>query len=181
MFNTLEDKIVELYADVYYFALSRVHDTNAAEEIAQTAIEKALVNIKSLKKKSALKSWLMQITMNEIRLYFRTMNQYFKLFSDQDEGQANGSEENLKEIEDLQSGILEQLVNEEDKVNIIKALNMLDEKYKIVIRLKVMCEYNLIEVSELLGTNVNTVRTRYARGLKLLREEFEKIDKGVDL
>ena len=53
-----------------------------------------------------------------------------------------------------------------------------ESSYQEVIRLNVICEYNLIETAEILNVNVNTVRTWSARGLVKLREEFERLDRG---
>ena len=55
---------------------------------------------------------------------------------------------------------------------------MLERKYQDVIRLKYICEYNCIEIAEILNVNVNTVRTWSARGLVRLKEEFVKLDSG---
>ena len=61
------------------------------------------------------------------------------------------------------------------------ALERIDRKYRNVIQLNVICEYNLIETAEILNINVNTARTWSARGLVKLREEFEKLDLGEQI
>ena len=57
MVKPINDRIAELYTDVFYFALSRVDNYRDAEDIAQTVMEKAIkktmlmLRIRSLKKK----------------------------------------------------------------------------------------------------------------------------------
>lgn len=80
------------------------------------------------------------------------------------------------DVEDIKTDILGKLIDREEKINIMSAMERIDLKYRNVIRLNVICEYNLIETAEILNVNVNTVRTWSARGLVKLREEFEKLD-----
>ena len=61
------------------------------------------------------------------------------------------------------------------------ALERIDSKYRDVIRLNVICEYDLIKTAKILDVNVNTARTWSARGLVKLREEFEKLDLGEQI
>lgn len=81
-------------------------------------------------------------------------------------------------MEDVKADILQKLIHEEDMINIMLALERLEKKYQDVIRLNIICEYNLIDTAEALDQNINTVRTWSARGLVKLREEFEKIEAG---
>ena len=66
MTKPINDKIAELYTDVFYFALSRVDNYRDAEDIAQTVMEKAISKTHMLRKETRLKSWVMKIASNEI-------------------------------------------------------------------------------------------------------------------
>ena len=58
MVKPINDRIAELYTDVFYFALSRVDNYRDAEDIAQTVMEKALNKKYTLRNEARLKSCL---------------------------------------------------------------------------------------------------------------------------
>lgn len=180
-FEKIEDQIAELYKDVYYYSLARVRDEDSAGDIAQNVMEKSLLNIDSLKKEEAIKAWVMQIAANEIRLYFRSLAQYRSIFYAADEEHTEEQEKELQSITSMEADILENLVGEEEKLNLMSALTSLEEKYQGVILLKAMNEMSLVKAAEILGIKVNTARTRYARGLKLLKEAYTKVEQGVEM
>lgn len=173
----LNRKINELYTDVYYFVLSKLYDEDVARDVTQNVMERIILNIETLKSEKSFKPWAMRITVNEINMYFRNLKRYNKTFA---------SVENIEEfcetqeinIEDLEADILECLLNKEAGLNVMRALDSLDEKYREVIRLNIICEYKLIEIADILNVNVNTVRTRYVRGLVKLKEAFVNIERG---
>lgn len=168
-----EQELIKLYNEIFYFILSRIDDPDQAKDIAQSVMEIVIVNIDSLHKKDALKSWTMQIANNKINEYYRWLHKFRATHTDVPE-----ELDAISDIEDIKADILKRLVDEEDMINIMKALNRLEQKYRDVIHLNIICEYNLIETAEILNQNVNTVRTWSARGLVKLKEEFERIEAG---
>lgn len=176
--SRLERELVELYSDVYFFVNSRVNDQSCAEDITQSVMEKAIEKYDTLRKKESLKSWVMQIANNKIKAYYNDLKKINAMFVFQENDDGESISIDIYNIADLKADILDMIVSEQDQVNIICALNNLEEKYKEVIRLNYICEYNFIEISEILSVNVNTVRTWAARGLIKLREEFEKMNAG---
>lgn len=174
----LEKDLTKLYNDVFYFTISRVNDVEQARDITQSVMETVISKRSTLRKKESFKSWVMQITRNRINAYYNGIRRYNNMFMTSKTIQCEGVEIMDIDIEDIKSDILQKLIDEEDKTNIMKALDRIDKKYQEVIRLNVICEYNLIETAEILNVNVNTVRTWSARGLVKLREEFERLDRG---
>lgn len=71
MVKPINDRIAELYTDVFYFVLSRLDNYRDAEDIAQTVMEKATSKTHMLRNEARLKSWVMKIASNEINMYFR--------------------------------------------------------------------------------------------------------------
>ena len=71
MVKPINDRIAELYTDVFYFVLSRLDNYRDAEDIAQTVMEKAISKTHMLRNEARLKSWVMKIASNEINMYFR--------------------------------------------------------------------------------------------------------------
>lgn len=173
----LEKDLEQIYRDVFYFTVSRIHDKEKAGDITQSVMESVCRNIGKLRKREALRAWVMQIARNRINDHYKELR---KSGSRQYSPSAEYSDDmqEIADVEDIKADILQKLVHEEDMINIMAALERLEKKYQDVIRLNIICEYDLIETAELMDQNVNTVRTWSARGLVKLREEFEKIESG---
>lgn len=173
-----EKDLAKLYNDVFYFTVSRVNDVEQAGDITQSVMETVISKRNTLRKKESFKSWVMQITRNKINAYYNGIRRYNSMFISAKIIPCDGTEITDVDIEDIKSDILQKLIDEEEEINIMKALECIDKKYREVIRLNVICEYNLVETAEILNVNVNTVRTWSARGLIKLREEFERLEQG---
>ena len=173
-----ERKLIDIYDDVFNFTVSRVKNVDQAEDITQSVMETAIAKIKTLRKEEAFKPWVMQIAANKINAYYNGIRRYNTVFTDTKIIQNDDAEITDIDIEDIKTDILQRLVNEEDQINIMRALDNIEKKYQEVIRLNIICEFNLIQTSEILNINVNTARTWSARGLLKLRDEFERLDKG---
>ena len=63
-------------------------------------------------------------------------------------------------------------------MNICKAMSKLDDKYQTALQLCIVCDFSFVQASEILNINVNSVKTRYYRGLKSLKKEFLKLETG---
>ena len=174
----LEQELIELYKDVYCFVNSRINDKEYARDITQTVMETAIDKYDSLRKKEALKAWVMQIASNKVKAYYNDLRRINSIFVYQGESSEECTCAEIDNVEDVKSDLLQLLVSKENKINLISALNRLEKKYSEVIRLNYICGYSLVEISELLNVNVNTVRTWSARGLVKLKEEYLKIDAG---
>lgn len=174
----LERKMEQIYEEVFYIALSRLHDIDTAHDITQNVMERILLHIEQLRSDVAFKQWALKITRNEINLYFRSIKRYRERVVSFEEHSLESIESQMTIQKRTEDDIAQALVTEEDKATLMKALNLLDEKYRRVIHLNVFCEYSLVEVSEILQININTARSHYIRGIAKLREIFERIEKG---
>ena len=175
--RNLEKKLVNIYKDVFYFVFSKVNDEDIAQDLTQSVMEIVISKINTLRKEESFKSWVMQIANNKVNAYYKEVqkiNKVFKNSYNSDEDFTNG----FLEVQDVKVDILQEIISIEDSINIMTALNNIDQKYQEVIRLNRICGYNLIEVAEILNVNINTVRTWSARGLIKLKEEFNKLNTG---
>lgn len=175
--SSLEKELVNIYKDVYFFVNSRINDKEYARDITQTVMEIAIDKYDTLRKRESLKAWVMQIASNKVKAYYSELRRINSIFVYQGEPLEECTAE-IDNVEDVKSDLLQLLVSRENKINLINALNRLEKKYSEVIRLNYICGYNLIEISEILNVNVNTVRTWSARGLVKLKEEYIKIESG---
>lgn len=173
----IEKELLLIYKDVFCFVMSRINDLECSKDITQSVMETAILKGNTLRRKSSLKSWVMQIASNKINAYYNDLKKINKrVFYIEHEYEEQ--EINVENIVDIKENILERIVKEEDFANVMLAMSNLEKKYQEVLRLNYICGYNLIEVSEIMNVNVNTVRTWASRGLIKLKEEFDKIDSG---
>ena len=176
--KVLEKELEQIYNDVFFFVVSGINNEEIAKDITQSVMESACKNISKLRKKDAFKAWVMQIARNKINDHYRKMNKVLIQYDDISSEKIEELSIEEVDVEDVKADILQKLIHEEDMINIMLALERLEKKYQDVIRLNIICEYNLIDTAEALNQNINTVRTWSARGLVKLREEFEKIEAG---
>lgn len=172
----LIEKATLLYKEVYKVSFFKIKDAQVAQDIAQDVLEIAIHKIDTLRDPEALKAWVMKITENEIKGYFKKLEKY------RSHENVWGLENDLlfSQIEDTEGDILAGLTAKESRHNVVKALLQLESKYQEVIREHLIYEWTLDEIAEKKSINPNTVRSRYFRGIKLLKDAFERIEKGGD-
>ena len=174
MTKPINDKIAELYTDVFYFALSRVDNYRDAEDIAQTVMEKAISKTHIIIKNTTM---MTSLTNEKYNMYFRKAKKINSILFNVEEV-FDFTRELEFEIADLEKDILQHITGKLDKMNLCKAMSKLDDKYKTALQLCIVCDFSFVQASEILNINVNSVKTRYYRGLKSLKKEFLKLETG---
>lgn len=177
MMKHINDRIAEHYSDIFSYIISRVDNVYVAEEITQNVMEKAIRKNSILRKRESLKSWMMTIAANAVNDYYREVKRINAALLKDDE-LFMISDDEMDNIEDIKNDILNMVINKEAERNIIVALESLEYKYKSVINLNAICGFDFIEISKILNVNVNTVRTRYCRGIKKLKTAYMQLDRG---
>lgn len=146
----VEQVLLENYNSYYRLAYSYVHNEADAGDIVQNGAYKAILHSDSLKQEEYVATWVYRIMLNEI---FRFLKKDKPISLD--EIQVEYGREDSYENVDLR--------------NALDAMSMED---KAVIELKYFEDLKLTEIAEVLGENVNTVKSRLYRGLKKLRLEL---------
>lgn len=149
----IEQILCEKYNSYYRMAYSYVHHEEDAADIVQEGAYKAIRYSDSLKNEEHASTWVYRIMMNEIFRFLssRKMN-------------AAGEEIPEPHIEDTY-----------ENIDLKRALERMDQKDKAVIQLKYFEDMKLDEIADVLGENVNTVKSRLYRSLKKLRLELEAV------
>ncbi|MCI8539354.1 MAG: sigma-70 family RNA polymerase sigma factor [Oscillospiraceae bacterium] len=134
----------------YRLAYGQVRDREAALDIVQEAIAKALDKAHTLREPNYLKTWFYRILINECMDYFRRNRNVIPL------------EESL----DLRA---EGGIDPGDRVDLYDALAKLEERERLVVQLRFFEDMKLEEISRVTDTNLNTVKTRLYGALRKLR------------
>lgn len=146
---------------IYKLAYSYTKNREAALDILQDVIYKALISIKDLKNAQYFNTWIMRITINCSINYLKKSKRIVQIDEKIIENKASYSQ-NTEEILDLH-----------------EALRNLDDKYRTVIILKYFKDLRLEDISEILKVPLGTVKTNLYRGLRKLKiyiEEGTEID-----
>ncbi|MGM9922950.1 MAG: RNA polymerase sigma factor [Bacillus sp. (in: firmicutes)] len=147
--------VTENQANLYRFAYSYVKNKEDALDIVQESIRKGLCSIQNLQDEKAIKSWLYRIIINTSIDFIRKRKKEYVVEDDTMNTIMLG-EEDRYEDPDLKA-----------------AVEALPHTYKTVITLRFFEDLKLEEIALILEENVNTIKTRLYRALKLLRVELD--------
>lgn len=139
----------------YRLAYSYVKNSEDALDIVQDSIHKAIRSIHSLQDMSMLKSWFYRIVVNTSLDFLRKHKRVSIVDDETMEMLSHGKEDHYENI-DLE-----------------RALEQLPPEYKSIIILRYFEDLKIDEVADVLNENVNTIKTRLYKALKLLRIEMQ--------
>ncbi|KAB2329954.1 sigma-70 family RNA polymerase sigma factor [Cytobacillus depressus] len=143
--------ITDYKDDFYRLAYSYVKNQEDALDIIQESIKKALTSLNKINDPNSMKSWFYKIVVRTAIDFLRKQKKLTLADDETIEFLSKGKEDTYKDM-DLQ-----------------KALDELPIPYKTVIILRFFEDLKLEEIAKILEVNINTVKTRLYKGLKLLR------------
>jgi RNA polymerase sigma-70 factor (ECF subfamily) len=157
--ETIKDKLVEHVLQnqekFYRIAYCYVYQKEAALDIVQNAICRALENFSSLRNANAIKTWFYRILINECLQYLNKCKR-----------------EILCEPADLREDVYYEEAYEA-KLEIYQKVCELPEHLKTVIILHYFEQLTMKEISQSTGINLSTVKTRLYTALNRLKKEME--------
>lgn len=145
----------------YIFCLSN-GNSDLAEEITAETFAVAVERINEFKGNCKISVWLCQIAKF---LWYKELKKKSKIQFEQLE-----NIEDNKKVEDV-------LIEKEEKLQLFKEIQCLDEKTKDVMYLRLMGNLSFIEIAEVIGKTPNWARVTYYRGKQKIKEE-NKDEKG---
>lgn len=144
------------YKENYYrLAYSYVKNTDDALDIVQDSIYKAISSMNSLKNPNCIKTWFYRIVVNTSLDFLRK--------------KKNVSVLKEEVITSIDCGT----VDEYENFDLQKALDNLPDKYRTVIILRYFEDLKIEEIAEILNENINTIKTRLYKSLKMLRIKMD--------
>ncbi len=159
---------------LYAYAFSLAGNTEEAEDLVQNTYLKAFQAFDSFQKGTNIKAWLFRILKNTFINEFHAKKRYEEL-----NGESNIDEAYQKLIatgktgtktEDTEERFLGGAFGDE----VIKALHSLPEEFRNAVYLADVEDLTYEEISHVMGTAVGTVRSRIARGRKILQVRLRR-------
>ena len=152
---------------VFRLALSILGDQAEANEITQETFISALRSLPSYQENQSLKAWLYTIALNHSRSHLRkrktlerlrnTLNSIFRV-------------ETQKQVSPEDS-----VIRGDKEAEVWKALNRLDEPFRVVIVLRYFHELSIAEISAILSVNEGTIHSRLYTARERLRNELNHL------
>lgn len=152
-YEIIVDYIIENQDKFYRLAFTYVKNKDDALDIVQNAICKALENYDSIRNIEYVKTWFYRVLVNE------SMN-----FIKKGKREVASEAPIIQNTPYVESGF-------EKREDVFEEINKLPFKTQNVIKLRFYEEMSLQEISEITQVNINTVKARLYRGLKMLKQE----------
>lgn len=148
----------EYFNSVYKYLLCLTHDANLSEELTQETFCKAIEKIHTFKGNCKISVWLCQIAKN-LLINDHNKNKKFQ----------NVSDEELVLLED-NFNLEDTIVLNNEKINLYKKMQKLDNNSKEVIYLRITGELSFKEIGNILNKSENWARVTFYRARKKLEE-----------
>lgn len=159
MYEKIVDYIIENQDKFYRLAFSYVKSKDDALDVVQNAICKALENYGALRNENAVKTWMYRIVVNESLLFLKKRRE--EPISDEDERMKIPYHEKAYDTED----------------DLYAEINCLEVDVQNIIKLRFYEELSLQEIADVMEMNLNTVKAKLYRGLKLLKQNMQEVER----
>ena len=143
--------IVSHQEDFYRLAFSYVKNRDAALDVVQESIVRALSKSDSLRQPEYLKTWFYRILLHESMNHYRRNKRLVPLEDSVADGPAPAGDP-------------------AERLDLYAAIDRLDPKEQAIIRLRFFEDMKLEEIARITGVNLNTVKSRLYKSLRKLRE-----------
>lgn len=154
----LVEHIVSGQTDFYRLAMSYVKNRDAALDVVQEAIVKALSKVDTVREPAYLKTWFYRILINEAMNHFRRNR-------------------NLVSLEEVMADRAAEPRDPGERLDLYDAIDRLSFPEQTVIKLRYFEDMKLEEIARATGTNLNTVKSRLYKAIRKLKDMTgEEID-----
>lgn len=138
----------------YRLAYSYVKNREAALDIVQESLCKAFDSLDSLKDMSSIKTWIYRIIVNCSLGYIRKNKRIVLTESINEEIQSNSP-------------------NIDENIDLFNAISSLDDEQRTLITLRYFEDMKYDEISKIVSSNINTVKSRTYSAISRLKTILE--------
>lgn len=157
--TALKEEMIALIPRLRRFALGLTGNLAQADDVVQTALERALSRLHQFKPGTRLDSWLFRIVQT-------SWIDACRKASRREEGVEMGT------LERLSGGSMADVTASELRRDIDAAMSQLNEEQRALVMLILVEGYSYQEASEALGIPVGTVMSRLARARKAMMSQL---------
>lgn len=166
----LNELIQRYFRQIFLFAKTYVKEDREAEDVTQEVFVKLWKNIKKYDPEKKFKTWLFQITKNTCIDVLRKRKDLLPAGNIEEEQMLDS----LASIADKNPLPEEIFDSEQFTKNLEEILKTLPNSQRQAITLHLQQDMTFQEIAEILNEPLNTVKSRYRRGLVTIREHLGK-------
>lgn len=157
------EELMDMYGEqIKRLIYSYIKNWATTEDIIQEVFLNIYLKLHTFKGEASLKTWVYRIAINKCKDYLRSWHYLQLVMTDKI---TNFEKKGGRSIE-------EELMRKDSQSELIEKVMALPVKYREVIILFYIKEFSLLEISELLQTNVETVKTRLRRARGKLYDQY---------
>lgn len=153
------DLIYEIRHELYKIARCRLSCEDDIEDAVQETMIECFKNIKKLKRTESYKQWIIKILVNKCNHIYNKNKRRNLSFENLEIESYSGCNENYDELDNLDFNLI---------------LNGLNYDERIVLILFYLEDYSIKDISKILTTNENTIKTRLRRGKEKIKNKYLK-------
>lgn len=147
------EKVIMQYSNILFrMCFILLKNEQDAQDVLQETFIKYMEKAPAFENENHEKAWLIKVSSNLCKDLFRFRKR-----------------NNYVDIEELKK-----CCPESEKIEILKLVMQLPEKYKAVIHLYYIEGYKTEEIAKIIGTSAGTVRKRMQRGRHMLKIQLEE-------
>lgn len=163
--HAADELITKYYKEIYSYVYKQLSEKESAKDLTQDIFISVLKGLHRFdESKATFKTWIYRIATNKVIDYYRS-NQY-KYKKSLDYIDTNDIGES--------SDFVIYLGYKEDITKVQNIVNKLDKDNQEIFRLKIFLDMKFNEISEILGMPISTIKSKYYRLIKNIKDEINE-------
>jgi RNA polymerase sigma-70 factor (ECF subfamily) len=167
--------VEQQYGKVFRFSLRLLNNSADAEDATQEAFLRAYKGLTRFKGDSSLATWMYRITYTTCMDMLRTKHRH------QDSSWSKEDTDLWESLPDRSLTPEQIALIKEDRNRIKKALSLLSLEFRTVVVLREIEDLSYEDIARILDIPIGTVRSRLARGRRMLSELLYAENKACEL
>lgn len=173
-----ESLFLPLLDNLYSIGLRMTRNERDAEDLVQETFLKAFRFFHRFERGTNARAWILTILTNTFRTRYRKKKQEPSMvdyeavenfcLADEMVKEITAADKSVAQGAEVVTSILKDYVSDD----IIEALEMVPEQFRIAVLLSDVEGFSYQEISEILGISVGTVKSRIFRGRKILQKQL---------
>lgn len=154
--------IENIKVEMYKVASSQLRNDDDVNDAIQETIINSYTNLHTLKNPSYFKTWIIRILINECNHVYRKRKRQLGLF------------DKLSHSVDTSISTEEEIHAKENDIDFDLLIQCLNYDERLILTLYYKNNYTPTEISDILGVNINTVKSRLLRAKQKLQKLFDE-------
>jgi len=166
---------------IYNLAMTKLQNKENAQDISQECFLRAYKMLRSYRTDSAFSTWIYRICQNLIFDHYRKSKKISTVSLSGSDWEPDGGEPKEIDIADTSGEPSEQIIRSEKIEKIRGIINSLPGDLKEIIVLRDLNNLSYADISDILGVEIGTVKSRLNRAREKLKEYIIKNNKDGEL